>query len=36
MIAVIGRAQLYEAMALAAFAGLILLFTLQIIPALVD
>jgi hypothetical protein len=36
MIAMIGRAQLYEAMALAAFTGLILVFTLQIVPALVD
>jgi hypothetical protein len=36
MIAVIGRSQLYEAAALAVFAGLVLLFTVQIVSALVD
>jgi len=36
MIAMIGRAQLYEAMALAALTGLVLLFAMQIVPALVD
>jgi hypothetical protein len=36
MITMIGRAQLCEAVALAVFAGLVLLFTVQIVPALVD
>ena len=36
MIATIGRTQLYEAAALAAFAGLVLLFAVQIVPALID
>ena len=36
MITMIGHAQFYEAVALAAFAGLVLLFAIQIVPALVD
>jgi hypothetical protein len=36
MITMIGRAQFYEALALAAFAGLVVLFAIQIVPALVD
>jgi hypothetical protein len=36
MITMIGRAQFYEAVVLAAFAGLVLLFAIQIVPALVD
>jgi hypothetical protein len=36
MIAVSGRAPLYEAVAMAVFAGLVLLFAVQIVPALVD
>ena len=37
MISMIDRAQFYEAVALAVFAGwLVLLFTVQIVPALVD
>jgi hypothetical protein len=36
MITMIGRAQLYEAVALAVFAGLVLLSTVQIVPAIVD
>jgi hypothetical protein len=36
MITMIGRAQFYEAVALAVFAGLVLLFAVQIVPALVD
>jgi hypothetical protein len=37
MISMIDRAQLYEAVALAVFAGwLVFLFTVQIVPALVD
>jgi len=36
MIATIGRTQLYEAAAIALFAGLVLLFAVQIAPALVD
>jgi hypothetical protein len=36
MIAMIGRAQLHEAAAIAIFAGLIILFVAQVVPALVD
>ena len=36
MIATIGRTQLYEAAAMAVFVGLVLLFTVQIVPALID
>jgi hypothetical protein len=36
MIAMIGRTQLYEVAALAVFAAMVLVFTSQIVPALVD
>jgi hypothetical protein len=36
MIATIDRTQLYEAAAMAVFAGMVLLFIVQIVPALID
>jgi hypothetical protein len=36
MIAMIGCTQLYEVAALAVFAAMVLVFTSQIVPALVD
>jgi hypothetical protein len=36
MIAMLNRPGVYEALALAVFAGMVLLFTVHIVPAIVD